>query len=208
MRRRKWKPEQKALIVLKGLKGWPIGELCAEHQISQAQYYQWRDLFLANTAEEAVTHSSSCGISAWRLTRSSASRRRVATKESACETSYFGAARSGNPGTRSRYLTGFWVALPGGTGSSIAMSLPAAQIWKTRAAADGLKAILDGCQPKGLRLAEMPGRRSVDARSASACWRSARVQRPEFSVVQEPRCVCETVTVPKDPSSAEPHPAA
>jgi hypothetical protein len=44
MRRRRWKPEQKALIVLEGLKGRPIGELCAEHEISQGQYYQWRDL--------------------------------------------------------------------------------------------------------------------------------------------------------------------
>ena len=39
MKRRKWKPEQKALIVLEGLKGRPIGDLCAEHEISQAQYY-------------------------------------------------------------------------------------------------------------------------------------------------------------------------
>ena len=38
MKRRKWKPEQKALIVLEGLKGRPIGELCAEHEISQGQY--------------------------------------------------------------------------------------------------------------------------------------------------------------------------
>ena len=28
MKRRKWKPEQKALIVLEGLRGRPIGELC------------------------------------------------------------------------------------------------------------------------------------------------------------------------------------
>jgi transposase-like protein len=51
MKRRKWKPEQKALIVLEGLKGRPIGELCTEHEISQAQYYQWRDQFLANAAK-------------------------------------------------------------------------------------------------------------------------------------------------------------
>jgi transposase-like protein len=55
MKRRRWKPEQKALIVFEGLKGRPIGELCAEHEISQAQYYQWRDLFLANAAK---THGS------------------------------------------------------------------------------------------------------------------------------------------------------
>ena len=51
MKRRKWKPEHKALIVLEGLKGRPIGDLCAEHEISQAQYYQWRDQFLANAAK-------------------------------------------------------------------------------------------------------------------------------------------------------------
>jgi putative transposase len=51
MKRRKWKPEQKALIVLEGLKGRPLGDLCAEHEISQAQYYQWRDQFLANAAK-------------------------------------------------------------------------------------------------------------------------------------------------------------
>jgi putative transposase len=33
MKRRRWKLEQKALIVLEGLKGRPIGELCAEHEI-------------------------------------------------------------------------------------------------------------------------------------------------------------------------------
>jgi len=35
----------------RGLKGRPIGELCAEHEISQAQYYQWRDQLLANAAK-------------------------------------------------------------------------------------------------------------------------------------------------------------
>jgi len=48
MKRRKWESKQKALIVLQGLKGKPIAEVCSEHQISQAQYYQWRDQFLAN----------------------------------------------------------------------------------------------------------------------------------------------------------------
>ena len=51
MKRRQWKPEQKALIVLEGLKGRTIGELYVEHEIGQAQYYQWRDLFLANAAK-------------------------------------------------------------------------------------------------------------------------------------------------------------
>lgn len=48
MKRRKWNPKTKAIIVLQGLKGKPIVELCTEHQISQTQYYLWRDQFLAN----------------------------------------------------------------------------------------------------------------------------------------------------------------
>ena len=48
MKRRKWDPKTKALIFIEGLKGKPIAEICIEHQISQTQYYQWRDYFLAN----------------------------------------------------------------------------------------------------------------------------------------------------------------
>ncbi len=48
MKRRKWDPKTKAMIVMEGLKGNPVSEICIEHQISQAQYYQWRDQFLAN----------------------------------------------------------------------------------------------------------------------------------------------------------------
>ena len=51
MKRRRGKPEQKALIVLAGLKGRPLGELCAEQEISQGQDYQWRDQLLANAAK-------------------------------------------------------------------------------------------------------------------------------------------------------------
>ena len=48
MKRRKWDPRTKAIIVVEGLKGKPIADICIEHQISQAQYYQWRDQVLAN----------------------------------------------------------------------------------------------------------------------------------------------------------------
>ena len=48
MKRRKWDPKTKAMIVLEGLKGKQVAEICIEHQISQAQYYQWRDQFLTN----------------------------------------------------------------------------------------------------------------------------------------------------------------
>jgi len=48
MKRRKWDPKTKAMIVIQGLTGKPVAAICLEHQISQTQYYQWRDQFLAN----------------------------------------------------------------------------------------------------------------------------------------------------------------
>ena len=38
----------KAHIVLEGLRGRPVAEICNEHQISQTHYYRLRDLFLSN----------------------------------------------------------------------------------------------------------------------------------------------------------------
>lgn len=49
MERRRWDAKTKALIVIQGLKGKPIAEICQEHQISQAQFYKWRDQFLARS---------------------------------------------------------------------------------------------------------------------------------------------------------------
>ncbi len=51
MYRRKWDAKTKALIVLEGLKGKPVAEICTEHQISQSLYYQWRDQFLAHATK-------------------------------------------------------------------------------------------------------------------------------------------------------------
>ena len=49
MQRRKWSSKDKLTIVLEGLKGTvPLGELCAKFQISQSQYYKWRDQLLSN----------------------------------------------------------------------------------------------------------------------------------------------------------------
>ena len=50
MQRRKWDPKTKAIVVIQGLKGKPVSEICAEHQISQAQYYMSRDQFLSNAS--------------------------------------------------------------------------------------------------------------------------------------------------------------
>ena len=46
MKTRKWKAEEKLAIVLCGIKGEKsVAEICREHQISQTQYYKWRDKF-------------------------------------------------------------------------------------------------------------------------------------------------------------------
>ena len=52
MKRRKWTSKEKLQIVLEGLRGQvPLGELCARHQLSQSQYYQWRDQLLNHGAK-------------------------------------------------------------------------------------------------------------------------------------------------------------
>jgi len=48
MKNRQWDAKTKALIVMEGIKGKPVSEICAEHQLSQSQYYRWRDEFFAN----------------------------------------------------------------------------------------------------------------------------------------------------------------
>jgi transposase-like protein len=59
MRRRTWDAKTNAMIVLEGLKGQPVAEVCTEHQISQAQYYQWRDQFLAHAPKAFEVHEQS-----------------------------------------------------------------------------------------------------------------------------------------------------
>jgi transposase-like protein len=56
MQRRKWDATTKVLIVLEGLKGKPMAELCTEPQISQSPYDQWRDPFLAHAAQAFEVH--------------------------------------------------------------------------------------------------------------------------------------------------------
>lgn len=51
MKRRKWDDKLKAQVVIEGLKGRPVGELCNEYQIGQSIYYRWRDQFLANAGK-------------------------------------------------------------------------------------------------------------------------------------------------------------
>jgi len=52
MKYRKWTSKQKSQIVLEGLSGQiDIAKLCQKYQVSQTQYYKWRDLFLVNCHE-------------------------------------------------------------------------------------------------------------------------------------------------------------
>jgi transposase-like protein len=59
MQRRKWDAKTKAMIVIEGLRGKPVAELCTEQQIRQAQYYQWRDPFLAHAPKAFEVHEQS-----------------------------------------------------------------------------------------------------------------------------------------------------
>ena len=49
MKRRNWTPQQKLEIVLEGLKeNCTLAELCNRYQITQTQYYQWKDRLLGD----------------------------------------------------------------------------------------------------------------------------------------------------------------
>jgi transposase len=58
MQRRKWDATAKAVIVIEGLEGKPVAEICTEHQVSQSQYYRWRDQFLAHAAKAFESQQS------------------------------------------------------------------------------------------------------------------------------------------------------
>jgi transposase-like protein len=51
MRRKQWSSSEKVSIVLDGLKGRPVVELCTSYGISQSMYYKWRDQFLINASK-------------------------------------------------------------------------------------------------------------------------------------------------------------
>jgi len=48
MKRRRWDSKTKTKIVLEGLSGRPVSEICNEYGIHQNQYYIWRDKFLSD----------------------------------------------------------------------------------------------------------------------------------------------------------------
>ena len=48
MIRKQWTPQEKFEIVMSGLKGRSISEICNERGITQGQYYKWRDVLLSS----------------------------------------------------------------------------------------------------------------------------------------------------------------
>jgi hypothetical protein len=59
MPRRQWDAKTTAMIVIEGLHGKPVAEVCTEQQISQAPYDQWRDQFLAHAPKAVEVHEQS-----------------------------------------------------------------------------------------------------------------------------------------------------
>lgn len=58
MPKKVWSSKEKLQVVLDGVKGMTVPDICREHGIVQSMYYRWRDQFLAN-AESVFGNSSS-----------------------------------------------------------------------------------------------------------------------------------------------------
>ena len=59
MKQRKWTADEKLAIVMEGIKEKKsVAEICREHQISQSQYYKWRDRFLEGGKKSLVNGTS------------------------------------------------------------------------------------------------------------------------------------------------------
>ena len=59
MKRRTWDSKTKAKVVLEGLSGLSVSEVCNKYQISQNQYYLWRDKFLTESYRAFDTNKNS-----------------------------------------------------------------------------------------------------------------------------------------------------
>lgn len=51
---RTWKAEEKLAIVLEGLKGASVKEICTRHGVAETQYYRWRDQAMQSMQEGFV----------------------------------------------------------------------------------------------------------------------------------------------------------
>lgn len=48
MANRKWDTKTKAIVVMAGIKGKLVSEICNEYKIPQNMYYRWRDEFFSD----------------------------------------------------------------------------------------------------------------------------------------------------------------
>lgn len=48
MQKRSWSNKEKLAVVIEGIKGQSLANICNEYQISQSVYYKWRDIFIDN----------------------------------------------------------------------------------------------------------------------------------------------------------------
>jgi transposase-like protein len=56
MPRRAWDAKMKAAMVIQGLQGRPVADICHEYQMSQSLYDQWRDQLLAHAPKAFEVH--------------------------------------------------------------------------------------------------------------------------------------------------------
>ena len=75
MKRRRWDSKTKTKIVLEGLSGRPVSEICNEYEIHQNQYYTWRDKFLSEA--HSVFESKKNGGEVERLRREKAELKQI-----------------------------------------------------------------------------------------------------------------------------------
>jgi len=68
--RKTWKPEEKMAVILEGLKGRGVRDLCREYGISDGQYYKWREEALSGMKKALVNkrHKSN-GENSWEAER-------------------------------------------------------------------------------------------------------------------------------------------
>jgi len=57
MKRRNWDSKIKARIVMEGLQGRSVANICNEYEISQSMYYRWRDTFMENAGQVFETNA-------------------------------------------------------------------------------------------------------------------------------------------------------
>jgi transposase-like protein len=56
--KKKWSAKEKSQIVLEGIKGRPVVDICAAYGVSQSLYYAWRDKFFASVSDVLIVQKN------------------------------------------------------------------------------------------------------------------------------------------------------